>query len=253
MIVQCDRCGAGFDDEYRTYICPHRAFPANDRCNNFVIHEEAHLTPPDHNLQYDEGYFIRGVETGKSLYSNYRWLPDLTIPMVRAIVNHLGIDANDTVLDFGCARGYTVRAFRELGYSAYGYDVSKWAVDNSDSSVREYLTTQPERAHGSTDYDWVIAKDVLEHVENVAVTVDLLKKAAVRGVLAVVPLAHGLTYDVPEYEMDVTHIHRHALSWWMSHFYQTGWSVTGQYRMAGIKDNYSQYPTGNGFIIARRL
>ena len=30
---------------------------------------------------FDEDYYERGAETGKSLYSHYRWMPELTIPM----------------------------------------------------------------------------------------------------------------------------------------------------------------------------
>lgn len=203
---------------------------------------------------YDADYFLRGKESGKSLYTDYRWMPDLTISMVRALIAYLGIDRHDTILDFGCARGYTVRAFRELGYNAYGYDVSKWAVENADEIVRPSLTTEPELAFNSMlDYDWVIAKDVLEHVENLDRTIDQLKRVTNRGIFVVVPLAHGREYDVPEYEKDVTHIHRRPLSWWVGHFHQAGWSVEARYRVEGVKDNYSQYPTGNGFIVARRI
>ena len=44
MIVTCVRgCGKRFDDEYRTTICPHETFAANDGRNNFAHHPEAHL------------------------------------------------------------------------------------------------------------------------------------------------------------------------------------------------------------------
>lgn len=43
MIVQCPKCGARFEDQYRTWICPHDTFAANDGRNNFAHHPEAHL------------------------------------------------------------------------------------------------------------------------------------------------------------------------------------------------------------------
>ena len=44
MIVTCTRgCGKRFDDEYRTTICPHETFAANDGQNNFAHHPEAYL------------------------------------------------------------------------------------------------------------------------------------------------------------------------------------------------------------------
>lgn len=36
-----------FDDEYRTTICPHETFAANDGANNFAHHPESHLAPAD--------------------------------------------------------------------------------------------------------------------------------------------------------------------------------------------------------------
>ena len=202
---------------------------------------------------YDADYFLRGKETGKSLYTAYRWLPDLTIPMVCAMIRHLEIAHDASVLDFGCARGYVVRAFREMGYNAWGYDVSRWAIENADESVREWLICNESALFGRS-FDWVIAKDVLEHVKDLDAAVDLLMDCAVDGVFAVVPLSHNaMTYDVADYDLDVTHVHRRPLSWWVSHFHRPGWSVEGCYRVRGVKDNYAEYPTGNGFIVARRL
>lgn len=203
---------------------------------------------------FDADYFLHGKETGKSLYENYRWMPELTIPMVMAIVKHLGIQPTDTVLDFGCARGYVVRAFRELGYSAYGYDVSEWAVENADSGVYHYLTRNVDLAFRS-QYDWIIAKDVLEHVQTAADTVLRLMNAARVGVFAVVPLSSvdGSRYVVECYEHDVTHVQRLTLPTWAAMFTQPGWRVEVSYSVRGVKDNYTGYPQGNGFIVAQRV
>ena len=211
--------------------------------------------------KYDADYFLRGKETGKSLYDNYRWMPELTKPMVCAIVSHLGIRPEDTILDFGCARGYMVRAFCELRYAAYGVDCSEWALNHCDESVRHRLFRGT-----SAEYDWVIAKDVLEHVgcgeegveakvRTVVSEVQSLKCQARKGVFAVVPLSdYGSgPYIVPEYELDTTHAHRWDIGMWIGIFTEPGWSVEGRYRVPGIKDNYAQYKTGNGFIVARRI
>lgn len=206
--------------------------------------------------QFDADYFLRGRQTGKSLYENYRWLPKLTIPMVRAIIRHCGINPHHAVLDFGCARGYVVKAFREVGYEARGVDVSEWAIRNADEETKPYLQwtydSPPLRAE---EFDWVIAKDVLEHVEFVVDQVELLQRCAHRGVFAVVPLSDvdGQPFTVPEYECDVTHLHRLTLASWARMFMRPGWRVEAAYRVVGVKDNYAEIPTGNGFLTARRL
>lgn len=43
MIVQCEQCGFYFEDNFRSTICPHGAFPANDGNNNFSVHDGAYL------------------------------------------------------------------------------------------------------------------------------------------------------------------------------------------------------------------
>lgn len=204
--------------------------------------------------QYDADYFLRGQELGISGYTDYHWMPDLTILMVRSMIIHLGITPDDIILDYGCARGYVVKAFRDMEYAAYGYDISKWAVDNADRSICHHLTCRPEIALNGRNYDWIIAKDVLEHVETVSSVVSILKREVGKGIFAIVPLSSdSKKYDVPEYEKDVTHIHRKPLQWWAGLFHQPGWSVEARYKVKGIKDNYSGFPTGNGFITARRI
>ena len=206
---------------------------------------------------YDEDYFMRGKETGKSLYENYRWLPDLTIPMASAMIRHLGIRHNDTILDYGCARGYTVKAFREMGYSARGIDVSEWAIQNADEDTKPYLQLVKEVPPLiSREFSWVVAKDVLEHIRQVDSTIISLRNAASVGVFAVVPLSveDNGRYVVEAYEKDVTHIHRLTLGTWAELFMRPGWSVEASYRVKGIKDSYycPVWETGNGFIVARR-
>lgn len=210
--------------------------------------------------QYDADYFLRGKQTGKSLYEDYRWLPDLTIPMCRAIAKHCGIANSATILDFGCARGYMVRAFRKLGYNAGGYDISEWAIENVDPEVKPYVTNNLALALPEVmTYDWVIAKDVLEHIPHVQRTIYNLMRTVCVGLFVVVPLSRfdgsGAKYIIEEYEKDVTHCQRWTLSGWVSMFLRPGWSVEASYRVPGVKDNYYKpgWEYGNGFLTVRRL
>lgn len=80
---------------------------------------------------YDQSYYEHGIESGISLYSNYRWLPELTIPLAARIIEYLQIGVEDSILDFGCAKGYLIKAFRLLHRNAYGFDISSYAIDNA--------------------------------------------------------------------------------------------------------------------------
>ena len=44
--------------------------------------------------EFDLEYFEQGPMTGKSLYTNYRWLPELTLPMCHHIITYFGITAD---------------------------------------------------------------------------------------------------------------------------------------------------------------
>lgn len=203
---------------------------------------------------YDEDYYLRGQETGKSLYTDYRWLPELTMPMVQRMISYLAIRHGDTILDYGCARGYVVKAFHRLGYLVRGMDCSDWAIRHADPEVAGLCF------HASNLYgyraDWIIAKDVLEHMDDTTLREWLREasEAARKGVFAVVPLspAHGQPYVVPEYEQDITHIQRRNLMEWADLFteYFPGFRIVAAHRVKGIKDNWAHYREGNGFITA---
>lgn len=206
-------------------------------------------------IAYDEDYYLRGRESGKSLYSNYRWLPLLTIPMCRRITEHCGITCTDTILDVGCARGYLVKALRMMGYNARGIDISPWAIQNCDPDVVDFVECTSAISRRSS---WLLLKDVGEHLTSTALSTLVLRAADMtNGMFIVVPLAGADgKYVVPEYEMDVTHVIRWTLPQWTTFLIEhlgPGWSVSAQYRVNGIKDNYAQFEMGNGFITARKL
>ncbi len=251
FVVTCNKCGrrAYFEETGRWYFLtqPQQSFCPECRYKSESMRD---------GTQYDEDYFLRGRASGKSLYEDYRWLPELTVPMCRRIADHCDIHSGAHVLDFGCARGYVVRAMRGLGYEAFGVDVSEWAVSTADDDVKPFISMVPLQPPLFTrDYDWIIAKDVLEHVPYVHHTINELLKYAKCGVFVVVPLSpfEGEKYEVPEYERDVTHCQRHTLGYWINLFLRPGWSIEASYRVPGVKDNYAQYERGNGFITARRI
>jgi hypothetical protein len=57
MIIRCYKCGARFDDEYRSTICPHETLAANDGRNNFAHHPESLLDtgPIDREIRRAQG------------------------------------------------------------------------------------------------------------------------------------------------------------------------------------------------------
>jgi protein-L-isoaspartate(D-aspartate) O-methyltransferase len=111
-------------------------------------------------------YFEKGITSKKSCYLNYRWIPELTIPMTSKIIKFLNIKDKENILDFGCSKGYMVRAFRLLDINAYGVDISSYAIEHADTEVKRFckLIRNNDYAPIKKNFNWVITKDVLEHL-----------------------------------------------------------------------------------------
>jgi len=202
---------------------------------------------------YDQDYYERGLETGKSCYQNYRWIPELTIPMAMAIIDYLDIKPNQKILDYGCAKGFLVKAFRWLRREAWGVDVSEYALSNCDSEVQEYCLSPADYDYFGPDLvDVVIAKDVFEHI-SLTVLSDIVSERDCL-IFAVIPLGDNGTYRAPANNMDPTHITCMDEDEWKAFFNHHNLIVEQfTFKVDGIKDSYyDQYPTAHGFFTLRR-
>ena len=85
--------------------------------------------------EYGKSYYEDGIKSGVSCYENYRWLPELSIPLAFEIAEYLNIKKTDSILDFGCAKGYLVKSFRLLHYDCYGVDVSEFKTTKASSNI----------------------------------------------------------------------------------------------------------------------
>jgi SAM-dependent methyltransferase len=209
---------------------------------------------------YDEDYYERGVETGRSCYSNYRWLPELTIPMAMVLIDTLGIRPGESVLDFGCAKGFVTRALRMLRREARGIDISEYAISRCPEDVRPYcsLVTDFAAFSRAARFRHAVAKDVLEHVPYGAIegVVEGLARCS-DSLLVVVPLgqetACGARYLIEAYERDDTHIIRESSDWWAQLLGRHFADVTWRHHIEGLKDNWQRvHPQGNAALVCRR-
>lgn len=207
--------------------------------------------------QFDEDYFERGIISGRSCYVNFRWLPDLTIPMAMTLIDYLGIRRGDLVLDFGCAKGYLVKAMRMLHRDCWGMDISEYAISHADPETKYYCRL----TNGTNNYcelfpvkhfSYCIAKDVFEHIPK-EVLPNILRAIPSNILFAIVPFGEDGRFRIPAYELDVTHIIREPEAWWKRVFKNSGWKCSKmEHLVPGIKDNWNRFPTGNGFFVLER-
>lgn len=205
---------------------------------------------------YDKDYFENGPETGKSLYTNYRWLPEVTIPIAHHLAVYLDLHPTDKVLDFGCSKGYTVKALRLLGIDAYGVDISDYAISQVDQQTRPYckLITNMDYPF-SFDIDTLFTKDVLEHLTEAELRRFLRNYGKhIKKMLHIMPLGDNGSYRLSEAHLDPTHILAENEQWWTEIFESEGFSVKEVcHSIYGVKDNWLvKHQKGIGFFLIER-
>ena len=203
--------------------------------------------------QYDSEYFEDGIRSGKSCYEHFRWIECLSVEWARLRISELTIGGEDEVLDFGCAKGFLVRAFRQLGVKAFGCDVSAYAIEHADPIAAPWLRHMPYPTElpFAQRFAWTIAKDVLEHIPSPYLETALRNlRHSSDGFFAVVPLGDGERFIVDAYEKDVTHVNRQPVEWWQRQLELAGWTMeTTRFDMTGIKDSWKDYEGGNVAIV----
>jgi len=168
--------------------------------------------------------------------------------MAMAVIDYLGIKRGQRILDYGCAKGYMVKAFRWLGREAYGCDISEYALKSADYEITSFLSKDLPKRH----FHFTIVKDTFEHMQ-VKDIKRLLTKLDSKVLFVIVPLGDGKRYYIPAYELDKTHIHKQPLHWWNELIKKAGWRIKSAVPIVpGIKDNWNYQTEGNAFIVAER-
>lgn len=89
------------------------------------------------NDKFGKGYFDGGKEE-PGVYKSYRY--EDFYPRFKALTTIIKNRFNPTrVLDVGCAKGFLVKAFKDMGIQVYGVDTSGYAISNAPSDVKAYL------------------------------------------------------------------------------------------------------------------
>lgn len=205
---------------------------------------------------FDEDYFENGIATGKSWYENYRWQPQRSFRESLALIDYLGLNNKSYVLDFGCGKGFLVRALRELQILADGCDISKYALKFAPAGCWDCSNNISFNLMSHFNYTNIVAKDVFEHLtpSELHVTLKNLAKLAPR-LLCIVPFGHNGVYKIQEYHLDKSHIIAENRLWWEKEFKQAGWEeIEFLDHLPGIKDTwYKKEPTGNGVFYMERI
>jgi hypothetical protein len=198
--------------------------------------------------KFNKDYYEDGVRKKLSGYQEYKWMPTRSIPEAIDIIQNINFN---TCVDYGCAKGFLVHALRILGKDAYGEDISEYAIKNAHPAVAEFVSLPNDKT-----YDLLIAKDILEHVEETELPklLNIFTKKA-KNFFFVIPLGDDNLFRIREYEVDITHVTKKDEEWWMTLFARCNIKITKfSYSFGSVKEKWIQsYPYGNGFFIGSTI
>lgn len=131
-----------------------------------------------------------------------------------------------TAIVLGCARGYRVKALRELGVDAIGVDISEWAIENCEPSVKEYVYCGDVCDLSMWDdksFDIVLGLDVLEHIRvpDLYTAIDECTRVSTLVYLGL-PLAKNDDNPDVSNEEERSHVSVYSIDWWVNQFFKRG-------------------------------
>jgi len=186
-------------------------------------------------------------------------MPEMTIRLAYNVMKYTGINEKDVVIDYGCAKGYLVKALRILSCDAYGCDVSKYAIDRIDNDTKEYCYLIEDEPIPSVLMrkrpNWLISKDVFEHMAEKQVNelLEEIDKSSIVNMFHVIPLGDNGRFRISEYHLDKTHILIQDESWWIKKFNEYGWEGEIVHEVQGVKEKWTERGLcGDGFFKLRR-
>jgi cyclopropane fatty-acyl-phospholipid synthase-like methyltransferase len=166
---------------------------------------------------FDVGYFETGCKSN--------WASGYTWPLFRGVFSDAAgylvetfPDAS-TFLDAGCAKGFLVRALRERGLQAWGFDHSPWAIAHAEESAREFLSlADAETVAFDRSFDVLVAMSLLETLTEAQLRAFLTRARAwtTQALFAVIatPASGGA---------DRSQITLHERDWWRDRLREAGW------------------------------
>jgi GT2 family glycosyltransferase len=189
---------------------------------------------------YGEGYFLNGQgsnygyrnETGKQLFVPYE--EQYYLPKNRELAKYIiNMYKPKTAMVLGCARGYLVKAFRELGVDCKGIDISEWAIKHAPDELSEHLYVGDIcdlSFFSSASFDVTVALDVFEHiaVPDLFTALDEASRITRDTILINVPVNDDDSHPDQTDGNDKSHISIYSATWWREKLMERDFTIFGQ-------------------------
>lgn len=137
------------------------------RSKRLVDDRSSTITEADRRIarQYGREYFDGDRRHG---YGGYRYHPRFWQDTVRRIRDYYHLADNASVLDVGCAKGFTLHDFKELmpNLTVAGIDISKYAIENAIETVKPFLRVgnAKELPYPDKSFDLVLSLSTIHNL-----------------------------------------------------------------------------------------
>ena len=132
-----------------------------DDRNNYKTDENVKIA-----RKFEKEFFDGTRETG---YGGFTYNPKYWTKVVKKFKEYWKINSNNSLLDVGCAKGFMLHDFKkELpNLKICGVDISKYAIENSMDSVKDYLSVCNAKKLPFEDnsFDYVISINTVHNLE----------------------------------------------------------------------------------------
>ena len=198
---------------------------------------------------FDTDYFENGVKSN--------WNQGYTWPLFKGVFEGAAAYLTEmfpearTFLDIGCAKGFLVRALRERGLEAWGFDHSAWAIAHAEQAVKPFLQLA-DVAAASYDrkFDVLVAMSVFESLteEQIRTFLPRARTWAEQALAAVIPTLNGSANRAVD-DCDLSHITMRDRDWWCGRFLEAGWRQDAMHRVVERLCQSHPFPTKMGWSV----
>jgi SAM-dependent methyltransferase len=98
-------------------------------------------------------------------YGGYRYDPKYWAPVVPLFLAYYELGEGDSVLDVGCAKGFMLHEFRNLGLNVSGLDISEYAVSNAMPGIDPYLGDARDLPFPDKSFDLVVSLGTIHNLD----------------------------------------------------------------------------------------
>jgi SAM-dependent methyltransferase len=201
---------------------------------------------------FDADYFDYGLKSNWAKGYHWRDFAGLFRQTADFLVSMF--PETESFLDAGCAKGFLVRALRERGKEAWGFDHSHWALERAEELARPFLhQVSAESAVFDRTFDVTLAFSLLENLTEQQAS-EFLQRARLWTRQAIVAVVLTCEDDNERARLladdrDLAHLTLQSRAWWHDRFLHAGWRQDALHRVSERACQAHPLPTRMGWKI----